>query len=355
MTVPESTAPDGATPDPTAPAPPPAPLAPPVVPAEPPAPTEPPVVPAEPPAPPAPYETPAPTEPTTPPEPLAPVPPAPTPPAPEPIVPPATATPQPAPMPPATPTPPPTPAPPPPTPPGPIPEPPAPEPPAPDPIPEPPTPEPPNATLDAGLAAAAAATTELAPPPAVPDPDPADPYDPEPAQRRSLLLPVVAAVLALLVLAGVAFAAVGPVRDWRATARLDQRRADALADARRLALNIGSIDYQNLDRDLQRISDSTTGKARSEFDAKILKNDAYKNLVKDNQAVLTSTIVRIGLEPCGADAKACKKGNEAVVLVFLDQESKNKLRPTPRVDRNRVALTLVRRGRTWLISEVAVL
>jgi Mce-associated membrane protein len=44
-----------------------------------------------------------------------------------------------------------------------------------------------------------------------------------------------------------------------------------------------------------------------------------------------------------------------VVLVFLDQESRNKLRTTPRVDRNRVALTLVRTNGHWLVSEVAVL
>jgi Mce-associated membrane protein len=216
----------------------------------------------------------------------------------------------------------------------------------------PPTPPtPPNATLDAGLAAAAATTTETAPPAAVPTWG--EPFA-EPTARRSRTgLVVASAVVALLLLAG--FLLAGPVGDWRHAARLESRRDDALADARRLALNIGSIDYKNLDRDLTRISDSTTGKAREEFDAKILKNDAYKTLVKENQAVLASTIQRIGLEPCGGNDKACKAGDKVVALVFLDQESKNKLRPTPRIDRNRVALTLVRRGRTWLISDVAVL
>jgi Mce-associated membrane protein len=213
---------------------------------------------------------------------------------------------------------------------------------------------PPTATLDAGLAAAAATTTEVAPPPAVPlDLAPAE--QPAADDRRGRRNAWIAVFVVIVLLAAGGLLAAGPLTDWRLAARLAERRNDALADARRLALNIGSIDYRNLDRDLTRISDSTTGKARSEFDAKILKNDAYKTLVKENQAVLTSTVVRIGLEPCGTADKACNNGDSAVALVFLDQESKNKLRPTPRVDRNRVALTLVRRGKTWLISEVAVL
>ncbi|MDQ1711385.1 MAG: Mce-associated rane protein [Frankiaceae bacterium] len=241
----------------------------------------------------------------------------------------------------------------------PAPPPPAPEPPAPPVEPDPPAPDPPTTTtLDASLAAAAATTTETAPPPVVPDAPADDVADTEPADdlpRRGRRNAVVAVLVAVVLVAVLGLVVAGPIAGWRAADRLDHRRTEALADARRLALNIGSIDYKFLDRDLARISDSTTGKARTEFDAKILKNDAYKTLVKDNQAVLSSSIQRIGLEPCGADDRACKRGDSAVVLVFLDQESRNKLRPTPRVDRNRVALTLVRRGKTWLISEVAVI
>lgn len=240
------------------------------------------------------------------------------------------------------------------------------EPAAPDPAPDPivPAPErapivPPTATLDAGLAAAAAATTEVAPPPSVPatEPEPAaespEPPAAEPSRSRGrALLAGVAGVVLLAVVGGGVWLAGS---DARAAQRTERRRADALAQSRQLALNLVSIDYRTLDRDLHRIADSTTGKARSEFDEKILENEPYKKLVTDNQAVLTSTIKRIGIEPCGADDKACKRGDAATVLVFLDQESKNKLRPTPRVDRNRVVLGLVRHGNRWLVNEVSVI
>jgi hypothetical protein len=234
--------------------------------------------------------------------------------------------------------------------------------PEPEPVPEPepgpvPLPEPPpaptaqeTATVEAGLAAAAATTTELAPHPAVPV-ETLEFAPPEPPRRRGWLLGLGIATLPLAAAVALVYAAGS---DGRAAERLADRRAEALAQARQLALNLVSIDYRTLDRDLKRISDSTTGKAREEFDDKILKNDSYKDLVRDNKAVITSTIQRIGLEPCGAEDEACLRGDTAVVLVFLDQESKNKLRTTPRVDRNRVALTLVRRGDRWLVSEVKV-
>jgi hypothetical protein len=211
-------------------------------------------------------------------------------------------------------------------------------------------------TLDAGLAAAAATTAELAPPPSVPVPY-GTAYDPasgaEPTDRRRVALPALLTALVLLATGGLLWF-YGPPAKGRDAVRLADRRADAYAQSRQLALNLVSIDYKTLDRDLKRIADSTTGKARDEFDKKILSNEAYKSLVKDNEAVLTSTINRIGLEPCGSGDKACKRGDRVTVLVFLDQESKNKLRPTPRVDRNRVVLTLVRVRAHWLVSDVAV-
>jgi hypothetical protein len=231
--------------------------------------------------------------------------------------------------------------------------------PAPVPAPEPPAaPEPPTATLSAGLAAAAETTTETAPHPAVPSTT-LDPYaaaDEDPVRKarlRGLLLGLAAAVLLMALIGGLVLRP--PLTEASSERRVNDRRADALSQASQLALNLVSLNYQTLDEDLKRISDSTTGKAREEFNERILENESYKTLVKDNQAVITSKIQRIGLEQCGTDDAACQRGDTATVLVFLDQESKNKLRPTPRIDRNRVVLTLVRNGDKWLVSEVKVL
>lgn len=233
------------------------------------------------------------------------------------------------------------------------------------------TPEPPPITPPTEPAAPTA-PEPITPLPAAPDPAPAPPAEPvtpaepaaaapEPAadpvrraRRRGVLLGAISAgVLALLLAA--ALTATGPVAAERREDRADDRRAAAVRQAGQLALNLVSIDYKTLDEDLKRISDSTTGKAREEFDEKILENESYKDLVVDNQAVITSKIQRIGIEPCGTDDGACRRGDTATVLVFLDQESRNKLRTTPRVDRNRVLLTLVRQGDKWLVSEVKVL
>jgi Mce-associated membrane protein len=205
-------------------------------------------------------------------------------------------------------------------------------------------------TVAMGLSGAGSATTELAPDQVLPPRG----YDGG-MRGRGVVGLVVGLVAIVLLVAGALAAWFGPVKGGREEQRLADRRQEAVNRARELALNIGTLNYARLDDDLRKIAESTTGKARAEFDEKILKNEAYKKLVRDNQAELRTTIVRIGLEPCGDRDEACLRGDTAVALVFLDQESKNKLRPTPRVDRNRVALTLVRDGDGWLISEVQVL
>lgn len=297
---------------------------------EPPAPE----VPAEPVTPEVPGEPEVPAEPLTPEVPAEPVPPE---------VPAEPVTPQPAPPPVEPPTQPAAPT---------APEPITPTPAAPDPVPTPPaepvTPPEAPAAVDAGLAAAAAGTTEVAPDSYVPL-DEAE-VRAEPAGRRGALVGV--AALVTLVVLGLGALTVKATSSARSEDRFAGRRADAVNEGRQLALNLVSLDYKTLDADLERISDSTTGEARQQFDERILSNDAYKKLVVENEAVITSKIQRIGLEQCGTEDAACKRGDTAVLLVFLDQESKNKLRTTPRVDRNRVALTLVRRGERWLVSKV---
>jgi Mce-associated membrane protein len=224
---------------------------------------------------------------------------------------------------------------------------------------------PPNA-LDTGLTEAAAATTELAPTPilvAEPElaPEPSEPLETEPApepipdavrtRRRIPLLAVAAVVLAALVAGTVTWLAGSSAR---AAQTLADRRAEALAQARTLVLNLVSIDYRTVDRDFTRIRDSETGHQRAGWD-KLLSNGKYKALITESKAVLKGTIKRIGLEPCGADDRACRRGDAAVVLAFVDEENTNKFRTTPRVDHNRVAVTLVRTGHRWLISDLAVI
>src|ERR1700752_1833236 len=113
------------------------------------------------------------------------------------------------------------------------------------------------AAYAAALATPVATAVETPPPPALPE---------EPLVETGEDVPFVQAGRSWDLLAGVAVALLGIVvaavvwftgSDARAGQRGAGRRADALAEARQLALNLVSIDYRTLDRDLKRISDST--------------------------------------------------------------------------------------------------
>ncbi|MCU1592567.1 MAG: hypothetical protein JWP11_3823 [Frankiales bacterium] len=165
-----------------------------------------------------------------------------------------------------------------------------------------------------------------------------DPSGP-PAARRSQTGLVIGLVVGVLLLALLAAAAlVGALRLRDATQR-DDARAAALGAARQEALNLTSIDGQDIDADLKRVLDGATGGFAKDFAqrSKDLKTVLTENAVVAEGRVIDAALVR------GDDSTA-------TVLVVVDSNVKNKAVPAGRANTYRMQLDLERHGSRWLTS-----
>jgi Mce-associated membrane protein len=150
----------------------------------------------------------------------------------------------------------------------------------------------------------------------------------------------------LLALALVALVALGLVAyRVRADDRVETAREQALAAAQDHAVTILSYDYRHLGADFAAARKTLTGK-----------------FARDYQAT-TSTVVRPGAEQVHAIVKAevaagsvvNATANRVVVLLFVNQTTTSTRLDGPKVDLNRVRLTLVKVNGQWLVSNVDAL
>jgi Mce-associated membrane protein len=150
----------------------------------------------------------------------------------------------------------------------------------------------------------------------------------------------------LLVITLSALAAFGLVAyRVRAGARVETARDQASAAARQDAVSILSYDYRHLNRDFAAARTTLTG-----------------SFAKDYQAT-TSKLVRPGATQyhvvvkaeVAAESVVSATANQVVVLLFVNQTTTSTRLDGPRVDLNRVRLTLVRVGGSWLVNNVVAL
>jgi Mce-associated membrane protein len=131
----------------------------------------------------------------------------------------------------------------------------------------------------------------------------------------------------------------------RGADRVEQARTDATAAAEGTAVDLLSYDYRHLDRDFARARARLTGG------------------FADDYATTTQTVVR----PTAAEVKAVVKADVAassvvradqdrvVVLLFVNQTTTSTRLDAPKVDLNRVRLTMDRVHGRWLVSKVVAL
>jgi Mce-associated membrane protein len=218
----------------------------------------------------------------------------------------------------------------------------------------PPTPDPaasgPAATSPVGPAASgpagsepagAAERPETAPGPPGPAPAssaaPATPPAPaQPAPRRSRAVPVLAVALVL----AVAAAATLGVLLWRQAAE-QRASAEALGTARAFAVTVTSYDYRELDKDFADVLDGATGEFKDQYGG---ASRTLRQLITDARATAKGTVLDAAVRSASTD--------EVVVLVFVDQEITNAVSPQPRVDRNRVTMTLTPHDGRWLVQKL---
>ena len=180
---------------------------------------------------------------------------------------------------------------------------------------------------------------------------PAAPVEPTPRSSRpsgrpALLYGLGAAGLVLALLVALVIVLFVKRSDDSATiskaGRLDAARTSVLAAARKYAIDFTSYDYRNLDAGFRLTEAELTGKFKDQYTT---ATAALKDTIVKYQATAKSVLHDIGIESVSP--------SDAVVIAFVDQTITNTTSSTPMVDRNRVRMTLHRKGSgTWLISDL---
>jgi Mce-associated membrane protein len=176
-------------------------------------------------------------------------------------------------------------------------------------------------------------------------------------QRTTAKLPpthsaTLSAVLAGLVAVGlVAVTLLG--LQYRDTAQSRQARTDALAAAEKAAPVILSYDYRHLDRDFATASSHLTGSFRAKYRKTTSK--VVMPTAKKYRGVVKATVAkpRSGKAPAASVVSASP--NRVVVLLFMNQVTKSTQISGPRLDLNRVRMTLVPSSDKWKVSAVDAL
>ena len=155
--------------------------------------------------------------------------------------------------------------------------------------------------------------------------------------RPRVLLPLLV-ICALC--GGVAVLGIQAVKD----SAQHEARAAALQAAREYAVALTSYDHKTLVDDFDKVSSNATGQFAKEY-KQVSAN--LTQLIKKHKAVSKGTVVAAGLVSGDTD--------RAVVLLFVDQTITNTNIEKPRVDRNRMRMTLRHDNGRWLIDDVKLL
>jgi Mce-associated membrane protein len=122
-------------------------------------------------------------------------------------------------------------------------------------------------------------------------------------------------------------------------------RESALAAARERTLALTTYDHRSLDQDFAAVLETATG----EFATEYLRTTAQlRGTFEQTRAVAVAEVVGAGLESADVDGEGPPR---AVAVVAVDQVIQTANAP-PRTERNRLRMTLQRRGGTWLVERV---
>ncbi|MEU2929873.1 hypothetical protein ABZ636_33205 [Streptomyces sp. NPDC007251] len=185
-----------------------------------------------------------------------------------------------------------------------------------------------------------------------PEPAPFEDVPEESAPSRRIGRNVVTAVLGVVLVTALVMAA---VLGWqyRQGRQAEQARGEALAAARKAAPVVLSYDYRHLDRDFARARALLTGHFRDQYGRTTKTVVAptatkYHGVVKATVAAPTD-----GGAPAASVVSATP--DKAVVLLFVNQVTQSTRVPQPRLDLNRVRLTLTHTSAGWKVSGVDAL
>ena len=127
--------------------------------------------------------------------------------------------------------------------------------------------------------------------------------------------------------------------------RVEQARTSALAAAEAHAVDLLSYDHRHLDRDFARARKILTGSFADDYTR--TTESVVGPTAKDIKAVFTAEVA--------ASSVVRASQNRVVVLLFVNQTTTSTRLEGPKVDLNRVQLSLDRVDGEWLVSKVVAL
>ncbi|MEV5536396.1 hypothetical protein AB0L13_06010 [Saccharopolyspora shandongensis] len=157
-------------------------------------------------------------------------------------------------------------------------------------------------------------------------------------QRRRRPLPVLALVVVVL-------GAIGYL-GWqlRQEHSAAQARTGALEAARTYATDLSTYDFNELDRNFAAVTANSHGQFAEQYKQ---ISAGLTELIKQNRAVSHGSVLSAGIVESDQQ--------RAVVALFVDQQITNVNTPQPRIDRNRMQMTLVQVDDRWLIDDIKLL
>ncbi|SDH11678.1 Mce-associated membrane protein [Rhodococcus triatomae] len=125
---------------------------------------------------------------------------------------------------------------------------------------------------------------------------------------------------------------------------LDDARGSALDAGRRYATDLATYSWDSLDRNLSVVRENSAGDFAEQYEEVAT---SLSEMIRQYQGTSSGEIVEAGLVSGDRD--------RAEVIVFLDQTVTNTNSPEPRIDRNRMQLSLIREGDQWKLTDVQLL
>jgi Mce-associated membrane protein len=185
-----------------------------------------------------------------------------------------------------------------------------------------------------------------------PEPEPLEDEPEESAPSRRVGRSLLTAVLGVVLVAALVVAA---VLGWqyRQGRQAEQARGEALAAARKAAPVVLSYDYRHLDRDFTRARALLTGHFRDQY-GKTTKTVVAPTATKYH-GVVKATVATPADGGAPAVSVVSATPDKAVVLLFVNQITESTQVPQPRLDLNRVRMTLTRTSGGWKVSGVDAL
>jgi Mce-associated membrane protein len=155
--------------------------------------------------------------------------------------------------------------------------------------------------------------------------------------RRSIVVAVSSLFVAALGLSGFLGWQLKQEHDTAAAGRA------ALAVARSYAVTLTSVDTNDIDHNFAQVLDGATGEFKDMYSQSATQ---LRQVLIDNKAVSHGTVV-------DAAIKSTTK-TKVEVLLFVDQSISNVVNPEPRIDRNRVEMTMELIDKRWLASRLDI-